>query len=282
MMRDDREVSEQKRYAISDVSISTTIMNRLWLLKQALPTWTKFPFKMIYILNWNSDDTEELHEYVKSFNDSRIVVEDVTGKRTSYFRASISRNMAADRCLELSKPEFLLMIDADVKLNESFGQLELYKDIMYFSKWSKYLIHPEWEDNDSTFAKVSLNMEVVEKNRMKYGEFGTALFPVEKLWKYGHFDENLIENNLFDTLFLSAFFSPDDFENIWFFRKEIEHIDHSNDTRCSNQSEDNFKRAIRINQALRVLRGEYGDFRYPFTVVESADGKGKFGKIIID
>lgn len=234
-------------------------------MKQALPTWVKFPFKNILILNWNSDDTKELHEFVDSFKDDRIILVDVVGKRTTYFSAPISRNMAAERCLELTKPTFLLQIDSDIKIHDSMEHLALEDDnVIYMSKWARFLLHPNWESFDSTFAKNSLNIEIVEKNRLKYGSFGTCLIPADKVFKYGYYNENFIENNLFDTLYMANFFNPDEEDNIWFFRNEVEHIDHDNESRIAEGTENSLRRALQVNHCLRTLP----PYRYPFTIID--------------
>jgi hypothetical protein len=246
-----------------NISLSTTIMNRLWLLKKALPTWVDKPFKHIHILNWNSSDSKELHEYCDSFEDKRIVVEDVYGKRTAYFNAPISRNMAAERALELSDPKWLMQIDCDILINDNFQHLSLPdEEIVYLSKWTRYLLDPRWADNDATFQKNSTDLAIVEANRMKYGEFGTCLIPAKKVFKWGYYNENFIENCLFDTLYMAEFFKHD-FDSIWFFRDELTHIPHDNKTRVANGPEGGFVRAIQVNQALSALK----PYRYPYKVI---------------
>jgi len=99
---------------------------------------------------------------------------------------------------------------------------------------------------------------------MKYGEFGTCLIPAKKVFKYGYYNENLIENCLFDTLYMAKFFETE-FDNIWFFRDELMHIPHDNKSRITNGSEGGFVRAIEVNQALRVLK----PYRYPYKVLKN-------------
>jgi hypothetical protein len=249
---------------LKKVSLSTTIKNRLWLFKQALPTWLKYDFKNIYILDWNSEDGEELENFVKSLNDSRIILQTAKGKRTHYFMAAISRNISAERCIELTKPEYLLQIDCDCKINASINNLRLYKDIIYFAPWTKFLHNPFWEENDLTFDPnpTPEKVKIIHKNRQKYGTYGTVLFPLEKVWKYGYYNENLTENNLFDTLHFVNYFQGEDHDNIWYFRDEIEHIDHSGDSRMSEGQEMDMVRALMINRALRILP----PYRHKYTV----------------
>jgi hypothetical protein len=246
-------------------------MNRLSLFKQALPTWVRFPFKNIYVLNWNSDDGEELHNFIKSFNDSRIIIEDVFGKRTTYFNAPISRNMAAERCVSLTEPKYLLQIDCDIKLNDTFEHILLRPEIIYMASWCKFLSRPNWEETETRFQKNSGSISVVTRERLKYGDLGTVLMPVSKLWLYGYYNENFIENNLFDVYYLSKYFNYDNYDNIWYFRDEISHINHDNELRMSCGPEKDMVRAVMINRALKDLPPH----RYPYNILEC-------GKIRID
>jgi hypothetical protein len=246
----------------SQVSLSTTVMNRLEMLEHTLPNWLRFNFQNIYILNWNSDDTKELHAFVESLKDSRVIIEDVTGKRTSYFMAAISRNMAAERCLELTRPRWLFQIDSDILINESFRYLPLNDEILYMSPHTRLMVRPGLTDDASTvFNKYSNRIEVQSAMRMRFGAFGSCLMPAHKVFQWGYYNENLVENNWFDVLYLSQYYK-NDYENIWYFRNELTHIDHSNEDRMRNGTEKDMVRAVEINKALSALP----PYRYPYEV----------------
>jgi len=248
----------------SDVSVSTTVKNRLQFLKQTLPNWLLTPFKNIYVLNWNSDDTQELHEFVESLHDGRIVVEDIIGKRTTYFIASISRNIAAERCLELTMPKYLFQVDSDVLLiSAELKKVKLYDDTLYFSECVKEVCQPGWADKEWDEKKYSADAATAQRNRLKYGTFGTCLMPADKVWKYGHYNENFIENCLFDCYYISKYVENEP-ENIWFLKHELHHIDHSNDDRVKETPEHDFVRGTAINKALSALP----PYRYPYTIRE--------------
>lgn len=248
----------------NQVALSTTVMNRLDMLKKTLPNWLKFDFQKIYILNWNSADGGELHEYVSSLMDSRVVVEDASGKRTAYFVASISRNIAAERCLEIAKPRWLFQIDSDILLNEEFNYLPLTDESIWMSHHTRMIIHPAFNNNESVFNKNSTRIEVTSAARMRYGTFGSVLMPSKKVFRYGHYNENLIENNLFDVLYLAQYYR-NDYENVWHFRNELQHIEHSNEARMKNGIENDLVRAVEINKALSTLK----PYRYEYEVTEN-------------
>lgn len=249
---------------LNEVSLSTTIKNRLWLFKQALPTWIKYPFKNILILNWNSDDTEELHEYVESFKDDRIILIDVTGKRTVYFRAPISRNLAAERCLELTKPKFLFQIDCDIKINDSILDLKLEDDLLYVSEHARFMLNPEWEQYDENAENFYENIEEIEVGRRQRGTIGSHIIPANKVFQYGYYNENFIENNLFDMYYLAKFLHPDNSEKVAYFKDEVEHIDHDTESRVVEGTEHTLRRAMMVNYVLKDI----APYRYPFTIVD--------------
>lgn len=251
---------------LETVSLSTTVMNRLWMLKQTLPAWLLLPFKNVYVLNWNSDDSEELHEFVKSLKDDRVIVEDAFGKRTAYFMAAISRNMAAERCMELTRPKYLFQIDCDVITDHSHinnERFKLYDGLCYFAKCTKEVCQPGWSEKEWDAKKYTTNPEWAKKNRLKYGTFGSCIIPADKVWKYGYYNENFIENALFDVYYISKFVDGEP-ENIWFFDKELIHLDHSNEERVKNTPENDLVRGTMINKALSVLP----PYRYKYTVHE--------------
>jgi len=210
---------------LNQTTLSTTIKNRTEFLKQTLPTWLKQDFKNIYILNWASNDTDVLIDWIKSINDNRIILETITGQGTEWFIGSTSRNIACERALELTKPEYLFQIDSDIIINPSISDLKLQKDKMY--------VHPS-----SYFLKFSLPLNVKYgddelKDRNDFGAFGSVLMPAEYVFKYGHYDEKYTENNMFDAIYLKNYYD-NELGNIWMFRDEIEHIPHSNELRAAN------------------------------------------------
>lgn len=243
-----------------DMSLSTTVKNRLNPLETVFAGWLRFPFKNIYILNWNSDDTKELHAYVNSYNDPRVIIEDVIGKRTAYFMGAISRNMAAERCLELTQPKWLFQIDCDIFLEPSFQGLKLYEDICYFAECAKEVVQPGWADREWDKKKYSVIAGVSEKNRPMYGTFGSCIIPAHKVWKYGYYNENFIENCLFDCYYIANYLEKEP-ENAWFFKNEIRHIHHDNESRVKNTPERDLLRGTMINKALASLP----PYRYGYT-----------------
>jgi len=252
--------------ALNKISLSTTIKNRLHLFKQALPSWLRHDFKHIYILNWNSDDSRELEEYIRFMDDPRIVMETVKGKRTTYFQAAQSRNIAVDRCMTMCHSEYIFQIDCDIMINDSIRNIWLGDpNVVYFSKCTYYL-----QDNDAfeTNYRKNKNGMLFETLRPLLGTFGTCLMPTYKVRKYGFYDENMIENNLFDCVYLRNYYQQEP-ENIHFFRDEIGHIDHSNELRTAETPEThNLVRGMLINRILNtaVMNGELQPYRYHYTV----------------
>lgn len=97
------------------VGIITRCMNRKSFLKQALPTWVKFPIDKIVIVDWGmKEDLSDL------LIDDRVTIIQVPG--VDKYDMGIPNNIAA-RYLDT---DYLFCVDADVMFNEHSAALRLF------------------------------------------------------------------------------------------------------------------------------------------------------------
>ena len=96
------------------LTITTSCMNRNDMLVQTVPTWLEFPVKEIIIVDWNS--SVPVYDTLKQNNitDKRIKIVRVVDQK--YYRHSLARNLK----VELVNTEWVLSVDADVKVFKSF------------------------------------------------------------------------------------------------------------------------------------------------------------------
>ena len=104
----------------SKISICTSCMDRNDMLIQTIPSWLKIPVKEIIIVDWSSKKPviETLEE--NNIYDNRITIARVNDKK--YYEHSLARNLKVFLC----KTEWVLSVDSDVKIFESFFE-EIYK-----------------------------------------------------------------------------------------------------------------------------------------------------------
>lgn len=122
------------------LTITTSCMNRNDMLIQTVPTWLSFPVKEIIIVDWNS--TTPVIETLKENNitDPRIRIIRIDDQQ--YYRHSLARNLK----VEMVETEWVLSVDADVKIYPSFF------DNMFMLNGKTYYCLPLKGEMDSRFG----------------------------------------------------------------------------------------------------------------------------------
>src|SRR5574343_162576 len=112
------------------LTITTSCMNRNDMLIQTVPTWLSFPVKEVIIIDWNS--STPVIETLKQNNitDPRLKIIRVDNQQ--YYRHSLARNLK----VEMVETEWVLSVDADVKIYPSFF------DNMFMLNGKKYYCLP--------------------------------------------------------------------------------------------------------------------------------------------
>lgn len=107
------------------ISLCAAAMNRNTFIEESLVTWVKLPFREIIIVDWSSKNP--LHRYIfDMFNDSRIKIIRVDGE--SLYNQSKASNLK----VRVSSSEYVLSIDSDIKLSETFiTNHPLSNDVFY-------------------------------------------------------------------------------------------------------------------------------------------------------
>lgn len=134
----------------SGYSIVTSCMNRVEFLKEVLPTWVKSKPDEIVIVDWNSDDKEEISKVANEY-----------GPLLKLIRVDNYPNWSLTKSFNLgfraSSFDKILKLDSDIKLDEKFFFYHnLGKDSIFFSgDWAKARNDNEKHTNGVLYVKRS-------------------------------------------------------------------------------------------------------------------------------
>jgi len=149
---------------------TTSLKDRLEMLKQSLPTWQKQPHKAILILDWDSPDQEQVAEFVKSVQDGTVYL--ATVKNREFYEHSRCRNLKtalASLCVEDIKQRFIFSIDVDIKVhNDPMVEIE-----------------EKWQSKDALYL-----FGGIENGWMPHSA-GTSIHTMDKFLAAGGCDEDL-------------------------------------------------------------------------------------------
>jgi glycosyltransferase involved in cell wall biosynthesis len=101
--------SPQELKTHQKISCVTRFMDRLSFIKQTLPTWLKFPYYEIIIVDWSSN--EDILPLVKECHDQRVIVLKV--KNQKYFDPGAAWNVG----INYASGDFINCIDCDILIN---------------------------------------------------------------------------------------------------------------------------------------------------------------------
>lgn len=190
-----------KNSEFDKLTITTSCMNRNDMLIQTVPTWLEFPVKEIIIVDWNSSvpviDTLKQN----CIDDKRIKVVRVDNQE--FYRHSIARNLK----VEVVNTEWVLSVDADVKIYKSFF------DNVFLLHGKKYYCLPLKGEIDSRFGTTMFR-------KQDYIEIGGCNTEMDG-WGYEDLD-------LADRMISSGC------QHITFNKDCLFHIPHSDDRRIEN------------------------------------------------
>lgn len=198
------ELSKLTIQNCENIVVTTTIKDRLDFFKVSLINWLKFPFKRIYVTDW--DSKEDIRSFIDEHQDGRIVFAKVTNE--PQYRHSAARNfkmhLVEEDCVVLS-------IDCDILLSHKFlNNIFVKKNIMY-------TVNPKYAVN---------------------GTAGTSLFTKEMYFNVGGTNEHMNfgwgreDMDLYDRISLK-------YRNLCLSQDQIYHQPHSDSLRVKYTKEKN-------------------------------------------
>ena len=183
------------------ITIATSCMNRNDMLIETVPTWLKFPVKEIIIVDWSSTIPVKTTLEENNINDERIRI--ITVPNQNHYHHSKARNLKVFCC----NTEWVLSIDADVKINDNFF------DNIYFLSGKKLY---------------SLNLDGGVDSR-----FGTTMFRKKDYIDIGGCNTKMVGWG-YEDLDLAIRMLKNDVVHIAFDKEHLYHIPHDDTRRTEN------------------------------------------------
>jgi len=211
-----------KNSEFEKLTIATSCMNRNDMLIKTVPTWLKFPVKEIIIVDWSSTIPVKTTLEENNINDERIRIISVPNQ--SHYHHSKARNLKVFCC----NTEWVLSIDADVKINDNFF------DNIYFLSGKKLY---------------SLNLDGGVDSR-----FGTTMFRKKDYIDVGGCNTKMIGWG-YEDLDLAIRMLKNDVIHIAFDKELLYHIPHD-DTRRTENTEFKNKWESNSNNSYIATRNE--------------------------
>lgn len=222
-----------KNSEFEKLTIATSCMNRNDMLIETVPTWLKFPVKEIIIVDWSSTIAVKTTLEENNINDERIRIISVPNQ--IHYHHSKARNLKVFCC----NTEWVLSIDADVKIKENFF------DSIYFLSGKKLY---------------SLNLDGGVDSR-----FGTTMFRKKDYIDIGGCNTKMVGWG-YEDLDLAIRMLKNDVVHIAFDKELLYHIPHD-DTRRTENTEFKNKWESNSNNSYIATRNEqiiWEKFDFPY------------------
>lgn len=226
-----------KNTEFEKLTISTSCMNRNDMLVQTLPSWLKFPVKEIVIVDWSSTVPVKTTLEDNNITDERIRIIRVPNQK--HYHHSKARNLKVYCC----NTEWVLSIDADVKINDNFF------DNIYFLSGKKLY---------------SLNLDGGVDSR-----FGTTMFRKKDYIDIGGCNTKMVGWG-YEDLDLAIRMIKNDVIHVSFDKELLYHIPHD-DIRRTENTQFNSKWESNSNNSYIATRNQqvtWEPFDFPYEEIK--------------